>query len=70
MKLRIRGNSVRFRLSQKELEQLAEAGSAEDSIRFAPGVALTYRVSVSSGPVRASFDGALVAVTLSPAALE
>jgi hypothetical protein len=70
MKLRIRGNSVRFRLSQKELEQLIEAGSAEDSVQFAPGVRLAYRVSVSAGPVQASFDGGLVAVSVPPAAVE
>src|SRR5262245_22789247 len=46
MKLRIRGNSVRIRVSQTELTQIADTGAAEDAVRFAPGSELRYRVEV------------------------
>ena len=37
MKLRIRGNSIRLRLSQGEVERFATEGKVEDSVEFAPG---------------------------------
>lgn len=37
MKLRIRGNTLRLRLSQRDVDLLLEAGLLEDSIRFGPG---------------------------------
>ena len=65
MKLRIRGNSIRIRVSKPELEQLAEAGSAEDKIQFAPANELRYRVDVKeSGAVEAEFRGSLIRVVL------
>jgi len=57
MKLRIRGNSVRLRLSQSETVQLAETGSVADSIEFPPGGRLEYGIAVSDVPApEASFD--------------
>lgn len=44
MKLRIRGNSIRFRLSQTEMVQLVENGAVHDSVEFGPDARLTYRV--------------------------
>ena len=71
MKLRIRGNSVRIRLSQTELEQLAETGIAEDRVRFSPGAELAYRVKVTpDGDVRAELGASGVTVTLSKGSLE
>jgi hypothetical protein len=65
MKLRIRGNSVRIRVSQSELEQLAESGSAEDAAQFAPGAVLRYRLESSpSGALRADFSDSVVRVTI------
>jgi hypothetical protein len=49
MKLRIRGNSLRLRVSRTELRRIAEQGSAEDSIRFAPGTEWRYGIEVKSG---------------------
>jgi len=71
MKLRIRGNSVRIRVSQTELKQLAEAGIAEDAVRFGPDVGLVYRVRVvADGRIAADLaDGALT-VTLPKADVE
>ena len=34
MKLRIRGNSLRLRVSKTELARIAESGKAEDTARF------------------------------------
>ncbi len=36
MKLRLRGNTMRVRLSQSEVEQLEKAGLVEDSVDFTP----------------------------------
>ncbi len=65
MKLRIRGNSVRLRVSQTELARLAETGVAEDLIRFAPSKELRYGIAVqAAGQVAAEFraDGIRVSV--------
>ena len=37
MKLRIRGNSLRLRVSKTELAKIAETGKAEDTVRFLVG---------------------------------
>ncbi len=46
MKLRIKGDSLRLRLSQGEMRSLAEHGEVEDQISFAGGTALRYRLRV------------------------
>ncbi|HEX6993163.1 MAG TPA: hypothetical protein VF339_03365 [Gammaproteobacteria bacterium] len=71
MKLRIRGNSVRIRLSQTELTQLAEEGVAEDRVRFSAEASLAYRVRVApAGSVRAELGADGLTVTLPKATLE
>jgi hypothetical protein len=65
MKLRIRGNSVRLRVSQTELSQLARTGYAADAVRFGPRAALEYRLEI--GPhdrVQAEFEGDVLTVRL------
>jgi len=53
MKLRIRGNSIRLRLSQGEVERFARDGKVEDSVEFAAGnPAFTY--ALESDDLRAS----------------
>jgi len=44
MKLRIKGNSLRLRVSPSEMERLMSAGRVEEIVRFAPdpGAKLTY----------------------------
>lgn len=44
MKLRIKGNSLRLRLSQSEVRRIAEQGAVEDRIEFGPdaGQAMRY----------------------------
>lgn len=39
MKLRIRGNTLRLRLSRTEVNELAESGEVHDGIAFGPGAA-------------------------------
>jgi hypothetical protein len=71
MKLRIRGNSLRLRVSRTELLQIAEQGSAEDSIRFAPGTEWRYGIEVKSGgDVTARFAANSLHVVLPKARVE
>lgn len=61
MKLRIRGNSLRLRLKQAEVEQVAAGQSVVEETRF-PGAALSYRLDVTDGEtIQANlYDGNLV----------
>jgi hypothetical protein len=71
MKLRIRGNSVRVRVSRDELAGILETGAAEDAICFSPSAVLRYRVEVGSGGgPRAEFASGQVRVVLSQADVE
>lgn len=68
MKLRIRGNSVRFRLQQGEVRSLLDRGYVEEHTRLgaSPEQRLTYRVELSD-EARApavSWRGNLIALTL------
>jgi len=64
MKLRIHGNSLRLRLTRKEVGQLHDGGRVESMIEFAPGRALAYVLEGSHGDssVTASFDGRTIVV--------
>jgi hypothetical protein len=46
VKLRIKGDSLRLRLSQGEMRALAQQGEVEDRISFPGGAALRYRLRV------------------------
>ena len=49
MKLRLHDNSIRFRLTQREVERLVAEGRVESSLRFtAPDSELTYALETSS----------------------
>jgi len=62
MKLRIRGNALRLRLSQAEVGQFAEHGLVEDCIRF-NGRELRYVLSSSPAErVHIEFDGHTIMV--------
>lgn len=58
MKLRIRGNSIRLRVTQTELETIQKDGEVRDTVRFTEDSALTYRLQSSAdiGAPVASFD--------------
>jgi hypothetical protein len=68
MKLRIRGDSIRFRLGQSEVRKLVDQGSVEERTTFAPGVALAYRLELGDasarGVIHATLSGSDVVVRL------
>ena len=69
MKLRIRGNTLRLRLTQTEVARLGAEGRVEERVTFAPGVALRYAVETRDGAdaPRADYDDGTLRVAL-PAA--
>ena len=68
MKLRIRGNTLRLRLTRAEVARLGETGRVTDAIVFGagPGEALTYAVETSAAvaEVGATFSGGHITVLL------
>ena len=70
MKLRIKGDSLRLRLSQGEMRSLAERGEVEDRISFPGGAALRYRLRVdrNSSAISANYASNLIDI-LVPSAL-
>jgi len=71
MKLRIRGNSLRLRVSKTELARIAESGKAEDAVRFSSEQSLRYAIEVRpTGAVTATFADAAILVTLPKARLD
>jgi hypothetical protein len=48
VKLRIRGNTLRLRVSKSELAAVQKRGSVQDAIRFGPGAQLVYRLEVAA----------------------
>lgn len=64
MKLRIKGPSLRLRLTQGEVRALAEAGRVEEQVPFGGGMILIYRVSrdAAATHLSASFAGGLLEV--------
>lgn len=68
MKLRIKGNSLRLRLSQTELAQFADSGAVEDRIEFGPGRHLRYGLKRGTdGGLAVEFSGGVITVAV-PAA--
>ncbi|MGZ3710271.1 MAG: DUF7009 family protein [Bdellovibrionota bacterium] len=58
MKLRIRGNSLRFRLTRGEVSRIGDGVAVEECIRFSPHPAhrLEYRIAPgTTGSIHASF---------------
>jgi len=66
MKLRIKGDSIRFRLTRTEVADLAGGGEVADRTRFPAGAALGYRVTAAAAipSVAATFDAGIVTVQL------
>ena len=71
MKLRIRGNSLRFRLTQGEVARLIAEGRISESVHFSPGLEdrLTYSLETctNASKVSASLRGKEVNIAI-PAA--
>ena len=66
MKLRFHADSLRLRLSQSEVTQLAQTGSVEETVTFSPGHSLSYTLE-KTGTVHSitvSFDADRIRVAL------
>jgi len=66
MKLRIKGDSLRLRLSQKDVQQLMTTGVVEVTTHFASGPALRYAVETraEAESIAAEFADMRIVVTL------
>lgn len=49
MKLRIKGNSIRFRLTQSEVEIVEQTGLVKDQIKFSNSISLEYEIKAATG---------------------
>ena len=75
MKLRIRGNTVRLRLSRGEIDALARDGHVEDAVEFGPsaGERLVYRIEAkgeASHPTATFAHGGIVITLPATVAVE
>lgn len=65
MKLRIKGNSVRLRLTRPEVARLNGEGSIEEAAEFGPGEVLKYGIEASgASETWTTFRGGSVRVIL------
>jgi hypothetical protein len=64
MKLRIKGPSLRLRLTQGEISALAEQGVVEERVPFAPDVTLVYRLrrDPNAREISASYQGSVLEI--------
>ncbi len=69
MKLRIRGDSVRLRLTRGEVQALVQGGAVRERTRVPGGTAFGYELlsDPAAAAVAVRFDGGVLAVTV-PAA--
>jgi len=66
MKLRIKGNTIRFRLTQGEVARLREGRSLRETTEFAPAQILAYALEPAAGigGLQAGFENGTVHVRL------
>ncbi len=65
MKLRIRGNAIRIRLTLAELARLRDAGRVEEAVEFgASTFAYALETSEAAESTRASFENDLLIVSI------
>lgn len=68
MKLRIKGNSVRLRLSQSEVAEFAGSRKLEDCVEFGgePGQRLTYALIAEAGAekITGNFENGRIAIII------
>lgn len=72
MKIRVQDNSVRFRITIRELETLAKDGELISSVEFpGTGASFSYGIRIEPDIPNGSiaFDGKAILTTLSPAEL-
>ena len=70
MKLRIQDNSIRFRLTRREVDALRDDGRVSAAVCFPDGASLEYSVETSNltGQPRASYSPASLVVQIPQAA--
>lgn len=49
MKLRIKGNSIRFRLTQSEVKIVEQTDLVKDQIKFSNSISLEYEIKAATG---------------------
>ncbi|HEY1491086.1 MAG TPA: hypothetical protein VGF35_00530 [Steroidobacteraceae bacterium] len=66
MKLRIKGASLRLRLTQGEVRALGEGAALEEHVPFGGGVQLTYRLQpqAGAGQISASLAGSVLEISV------
>ncbi len=70
MKLRFRGNSLRFRINRREVQCLASGSALEEQVHFPGYASMSYVLEPSSSPTPgASFDGHVIRVSAPQAAV-
>ncbi len=62
MKLRIKGNTIRLRLTQSEVDKLSE-GTVEDRTQFPGGQSLIYKIQ-SAEQFRVNFNDGIVLISV------
>ncbi|MEL7118934.1 MAG: hypothetical protein AAFO07_05820 [Bacteroidota bacterium] len=73
MKIRIKDNSVRLRLSQSEIRQLKELGKVVSTIQFSPYVysTMTYRIVKSEAKhIKATFSNNRITISVPKAQID
>jgi hypothetical protein len=70
MKLRIKGDSLRLRLTRGEVAQLAHSGSVEEQVHIMPKSVLVYRIkrAPAAAALGASFAAGVVEIQVPDAA--
>jgi hypothetical protein len=66
MKLRLKGNSLRLRLTRSEVVRLRDEGAVEESAEFGGGAVLRYRINArkGTGSIETAFQDGVVEVLL------
>jgi hypothetical protein len=66
MKLRIKGNSVRMRLTQSEAAQLRETGVVSETVDFAGGGQFVYAIDTSADDdmIKITFENCFLRITV------
>jgi hypothetical protein len=64
MKLRVRGDSLRLRLTRGEVQQLAHSGTVEERVHITPDGVLVYRLrrTASVATLAATFNNGVVEI--------
>jgi hypothetical protein len=69
MKLRIQGDSIRFRLTQTEVSKCGEADACIGKVEFPDGNTLIYRL-ITGSALSSSFRDNVITITLPEAEVE